>query len=168
MNNDQTNSDELWDEDEDTMKDQFLTFHVGDEIFGFGIEYVTEIVGMQAITNVPDMQSYVKGVINLRGSVIPVVDIRIRFGMSERAYDERTCIVVAELGELTVGLIVDIVNEVTNIPESLISEPPKVYGGAGAQYIMGMGKMEENVIILLDITKLLSGEDQENMHTLES
>lgn len=153
--------------DEDTMKDQYLTFLVGDETFGFGIEYVTEIVGMQSITTVPDMQSYVKGVINLRGSVIPVLDIRLRFGMEEREYDERTCIIVVQMGDLSVGLIVDIVNEVTDIPESKVSAPPKVYGGAGAQYIRGMGKLEEKVIILLDITKLLSGEDQELIKDLE-
>jgi len=154
--------------DEDTMKDQYLTFLVGDETFGFGIEYVTEIVGMQNITTVPDMQSYVKGVINLRGSVIPVLDIRLRFGMEEREYDERTCIIVVQMDGLSVGLIVDIVNEVTDIPESQVSAPPKVYGGAGAQYIQGMGKLEEKVIILLDITKLLSGEDQELIKDLES
>ena len=160
MNEEDSKLDEYLVEDEDTMKDQYLTFVVGDETFGFGIEYVTEIVGMQSITTVPDVQNYIKGVINLRGSVIPVIDIRLRFGLNEREYDERTCIVVVKLNELSVGLIVDIVHEVTNIPESKISEPPKVRGDAGAQYIDGMGKLEDKVVILLDIVKLLSNEEQ--------
>jgi len=160
-------SDETWEESEDTMKDQYLTFFVGDETFGFDIEYVTEIVGMQNITVVPDMQGYVKGVINLRGSVIPVLDIRLRFGIEEKEYDERTCIIVVEMGDLSVGLIVDIVQEVTDIPESQVSPPPKVYGGSGAQYIHGMGKHDDKVIILLDVTKLLSGEEQEFVKDIE-
>jgi len=168
MSDDKSKVDEFWDEDEDTMKDQYLTFAVGEETFGFGIEFVTEIVGMQSITSVPDMQSYVKGVINLRGSVIPVLDIRLRFGLDEKEYDERTCIVVVCLDDLSVGLIVDIVNEVTDIPESQISPPPKVYGGAGSQYISGMGKHEDKVIILLDVTKLLSGDEQDAIKELES
>lgn len=167
MSEDNSKSEDFWDEDEDTMKDQYLTFVVGEETFGFGIEYVTEIVGMQPITTVPDMQDYVKGVINLRGSVIPVIDIRLRFGLEEREYGERTCIVVVKMGELSVGLIVDIVHEVTDIPESKISEPPKVYGGAGAQYISGMGKLDDKVVILLDITKLLSLKDQDAISALK-
>lgn len=154
--------------EEDTMKDQYLTFFVGDETFGFSIEYVTEIVGIQSITAVPDMQGYVKGVINLRGSVIPVLDIRLRFGIEEKEYDERTCIIVVQMEELSVGLIVDIVNEVTNIPESKVSPAPKVYGGSGAQYIQGMGKLDDKVVILLDITKLLSADDQNIIQELES
>jgi len=150
-----------WDEDEDAQKDKYLTFRVGEEIFGFGIEYVTEIVGMQKITEVPDVARYVKGVINLRGLVIPVVDVRLRFGLDERDYDDRTCVVVVQFQDMSVGLIVDIVREVINIPESQISDPPKVYGGAGAQYISGMGKLDDQVAILLDITKLLYENDVE-------
>jgi len=153
-------------EDEDAQKDKYLTFRVGGESFGFGIEHVTEIVGMQKITEVPDMQNYVKGVINLRGLVIPVVDVRLRFGLDEREYDDRTCVVVVQLNDMSVGLIVDTVREVTNIPEAQISQPPKVYGGAGAQYISGMGKLDDMVVILLEIKRLLYDNDVESMSEL--
>jgi len=153
-------------EDEDTMKDQYLTFKIADEVFGFGIEYVTEIVGMQNITEVPDMQSFVKGVINLRGSVIPVIDVRLRFGQSEREYDERTCIIVVKMNDLSVGLIVDIVQEVTDIPESQVSPPPSVYGGAGSDYIHGMGKLEDKVVILLNVTMLLGQDELDQLETV--
>ena len=145
-----------WDEDdEDAQKDKYLTFIVGDEVFGFEIEFITEIVGIQKITEVPDMKNYIKGVINLRGLVIPVVDVRLRFGLEPREYDDRTCVIVVQLNDMSVGLIVDIVREVTNISEDKISRPPKVYGGTGSQYISGMGKLDDMVVILLSVTALL-------------
>ena len=161
----QTDLIEAWD-DEDAQKDKYLTFRVEEETYGFGIEFVTEIVGMQKITEVPDMQNYVKGVINLRGLVIPVIDVRMRFGLEERDYDDRTCVVVVRLDEMSVGLIVDIVREVINIPESQISPPPKVYGGSAAQYINGMGKLDEQVVILLNVKKLLYEKDVEALSEL--
>lgn len=153
-------SDSLF-EEEDAQKDKYLTFNVGDELFGFEIEHVTEIVGIQKITEVPDMPLYVKGVINLRGLVIPVIDVRLRFGLDEREYDDRTCVIVVKLNEISVGLIVDIVREVINIPLALVSQPPRIYGGAGEQYIKGMGKLDEVVVILLEVTKLLYEKDIE-------
>lgn len=162
MADDKSIADDLYDE-EDAQKDKYLTFKVGDELFGFEIEHVTEIVGIQKITEVPDMPSYVKGVINLRGLVIPVVDVRLRFGLEEREYDDRTCVVVVKLKDISVGLIVDIVREVINISQDLVSQPPRVYGGAGEQYIKGMGKLDEVVVILLEVTKLLYENDVEQL-----
>jgi purine-binding chemotaxis protein CheW len=140
---------------EDTLKDMYLTFRLGHEDYGIEIRYVTEIVGMQKITEVPDMPNFVKGVVNLRGQVIPVIDMRLRFHMMQQDYDERTCIVVVNIGGAQVGLVVDTVNEVRNIDEAQVSPPPKAAGADSAQYIQGMGKVGETVVILLEGKKLL-------------
>lgn len=143
------------DEEDGAIDDMYLTFELGDEIYGIGIKYVTEIVGIQNITEVPDMPNFVKGVVNLRGQVIPVVDVRLRFHMEEREYDERTCIVVVNIDDVQLGLVVDTVNEVMTISSSSISPPPKVAAANSAQYIKGMGKIGDSVKILLDGQKLL-------------
>ena len=152
--------EDLWDESEDdAMKDRYLTFRVGDEVYGIEIAYVTEIVGMQKITEVPDMPDFVRGVINLRGQVIPVIDVRARFRMEDRKYDDRTCVVVVQLNETSIGLVVDTVNEVMDIPAAQVSPPPKIGQGEGNRYIKGMGKVGEQVKILLDVSKLLFDEE---------
>jgi purine-binding chemotaxis protein CheW len=140
---------------EDTLKDMYLTFRLGEEDYGLEIRYVTEIVGMQKITEVPDMPHFVKGVVNLRGQVIPVIDMRLRFNMSSRDYDERTCIVVINLKNVQVGLVVDTVNEVRSISEEDVSPPPSAADAQSAQYIHGMGKVGDEVKILLDANRLL-------------
>lgn len=152
--------DDLYDDDdEDTQKDKFLTFAVGKEDYGIEIYHVTEIIGIQDITEVPDMPEYVKGVINLRGKVIPVMDVRLRFKIQEREYDDRTCIVVVEMNGAAVGLVVDTVREVSNIPESQIEPPPNVSEGNKQLFIKGLGKIGDNVKILLDVSKLLYKDD---------
>ena len=156
--------DELWDEDDDdAMKDRYLTFRVGDEVYGIEIAYVTEIVGMQKITEVPDMPNFVRGVINLRGQVIPVIDVRARFHMEDRTYDDRTCVVVIQLNETSIGLVVDTVNEVMDIPADQVSPPPKLGQGEGNRYIRGMGKVGDEVKILLDAGKLLFDNELESL-----
>ena len=143
-------------ENEDTLKNMYLTFRLGSEDYGIEIRYVTEIVGMQKITEVPDMPVFVKGVVNLRGQVIPVLDMRLRFNMQSRDYDERTCIIVVSISGSQVGLVVDTVNEVRNIDDDQISPPPKTAGADAARYIQGMGKVGESVIILLEGQKILN------------
>jgi len=142
-------------ENEDTLKNMYLTFRLGNEDYGIEIRYVTEIVGMQKITEVPDMPVFVKGVVNLRGQVIPVLDMRLRFNMQSRDYDERTCIVVVNISGSQVGLVVDTVNEVRSIDDDQISPPPKAAGADSARYIQGMGKVGESVVILLEGQQLL-------------
>jgi len=158
----QTVSDEHFDFAEDTQRGKFLTFHIADEDYGIEIRFVTEIIGIQSITDVPDMPEYIKGVINLRGNVIPVMDVRMRFKLPEKAYEERTCIVVVNVDDKTVGLVVDKVNEVIDIPETQIEPPPRTKAESG-QYIQGMGKVEEEVKSLLDVRKLLYCEDLEQL-----
>lgn len=145
-------------EGEDTQKDLFLTFRLGSEDYGMEIFHVIEIVGIQKITEVPDMPLYIKGVINLRGSVIPVMDVRLRFGMPEREYDDRTCLIVVRVGDVTTGLVVDRVNEVSEISGQQIEPPPRT-GGETAQYLKGMGKVGDSVKILLDMERLLVEEE---------
>jgi purine-binding chemotaxis protein CheW len=145
--------------EEDTQKGKFLTFHLAREDYGIEIRHVTEIIGIQKITEVPDMPDYVRGVINLRGKVIPVMDVRTRFRMPPREYDERTCIVVVNVEEQSVGLVVDQVNEVTDIPDDQIEPAPRSRNGESS-CVQGMGKIGDEVKILVNVQKLL---DQENL-----
>lgn len=142
---------------EDTQRDLFLTFRLGHEDYGMEIFHVIEIVGIQKITEVPDMPTYLKGVINLRGSVIPVIDVRLRFNMQERDYDDRTCLVVVRVEEVTVALVVDRVNEVSEISSEMIEPPPRT-NVCSSHYLKGMGKVGDAVKILLDVRTLLGEE----------
>ena len=146
---------------EDTLRGRFLTFRVGEEDYGIEIRYVIEIVGVQDITKVPNMPHFVRGVINLLDEDIPVIDVRNRFNMESRDYDARTCVIVVKIGDCMVGLVVDTVNEVREIAEGNISEPPKIGGGQAQEFIRGMGRVGENVLILLDVQKLIGEDDLE-------
>ncbi len=155
--------DDYDEDDEDTQKDKFLTFQVGTEEFGISIRHVTEIIGLQKITDVPDMPGLIKGVINLRGKVIPVMDVRSRFKLESREYDDRTCIVVVNIKDKSVGLVVDRVSEVADIPESQIEPPVQIGSGTASRYIQGMGKIDEDVKILLDVDRLLYEDELESI-----
>ncbi len=150
--------DEYDEDDEDTQKGKFLTFRLGKEDYGIEIRFVTEIIGIQKITEVPDMPDFVRGVINLRGKVIPVMDVRTRFKMPPREYDERTCIIVVHIDDKSVGLVVDKVNEVASIPEGQIEPPPRA-NRERSRYIQGIGKIGEEVKILLDVNNILYAEE---------
>ncbi len=142
---------------EDSQRDLFLTFLLDNEDYGIAISNVTEIIGVQKITNVPDMPEFIKGVINLRGRVIPVMDVRLRFSLPWRDYDERNCIIVVEVNDQTTGLVVDRVKEVIEIPIEQIEPPPK--HGEENCHIRGMGKMDDEVKILLDIESFVAEAD---------
>lgn len=143
------------DELEDTQEGKYLTFLLINEEYGLEIQYVTEIIGIQRITEVPDVPDYIKGVINLRGKVIPVMDVRLRFGAAVREYDERTCIIVIQVKGQPMGLIVDRVSEVLDIPKQDIEPAPGMRRSRENRYIQGMGKVGERVKLLLDVEKLL-------------
>jgi purine-binding chemotaxis protein CheW len=151
---------------EDTQKGKFLTFILGNEHYGLEIRYVTEIVGMQAITTIPELPSYIKGIINLRGSIIPVMDVRLRFGKTPKDYDDRTCVIVIDLQPVSIGLIVDRVSEVISIPDQEIVPPPQV-NKAGNRFIKGIGKTGSEVKLLLDCEKLLSEEDTDTLNSMK-
>ena len=148
------------------MADQdgkYLTFTLANEEYGIGILKIKEIIGMMPITSVPQTPEFVKGVINLRGKVIPVVDLRLRFGMEAIDYTERTCIIVVEItgqsGTVMIGIVVDSVSEVLNIKGEEIEDTPAFGTKLDTDYIFGMAKMEGGVKILLDIDRVLSSEE---------
>lgn len=142
--------------EEDTQKGKYLTFGLGKESYGIGIEYVTEIIGILPITVVPELPDFIRGVVNLRGRIIPVMDVRLRFKKEFRDYNERTCIIVVDIKENSVGLIVDGVSEVTTIPDENIVDQPILSSGTSNQYIKSIGKIGEEVKLLLDVDKLLT------------
>jgi purine-binding chemotaxis protein CheW len=142
---------------------KFLTFALGREEYGIEILKVREIIGYMNITAVPQTPQYVKGVINLRGQVIPVIDLRGKFGMQTAQTTEETCIIVVEISQqqrkLSTGLVVDHVSEVLDIPGANIEDAPQFGGAVDTTFILGMGKVGESVKILLDIDRVLSGAD---------
>ena len=145
------------------MEGKYLTFTLADEKYGIGILKIKEIIGMMPITTVPQTPEFVKGVINLRGKVIPIVDLRSRFNIQEIDYTDRTCIVVVEIenskGMVMIGIVVDAVSEVLNIKTEDIEETPAFGTRLNTDYIHGMAKMEGSVKILLDIDKVLSSQE---------
>ena len=142
---------------------KYLTFTLADEEYGIGILKIKEIIGMLPITSVPQTPEFVKGVINLRGKVIPVLDLRLRFGMDSISYTERTCIIVVEIegksGTVMIGVVVDSVSEVLNIKGEDIEDTPTFGTKLNTDYILGMAKMEGGVKILLDIDRVLSANE---------
>lgn len=150
-------------EEEDTQKGKFLTFRVAAEYYAIEIRYVMEIIRVQKITEVPDTMKYLKGVINLRGKVIPVIDVRMRFNMETASYDDRTCIIVVNINDVMTGLIVDRVSEVIDIPETNIDPAPKAGKRKRSQFIEAMGKVGDQVKIILNVEKLLNEEEIEEL-----
>jgi purine-binding chemotaxis protein CheW len=154
---------DLLEYEEDTQKGKFLTFTLGNETYGIEIKHVTEIIGIQPITEVPELPEYIRGIINLRGKIIPVMDVRLRFRKSFREYNDRTCIVVVDIRDVSIGLIVDSVSEVISISDSEIVPPPELGKAVSNKYIKGIGKVDSEVKLLLDCNKLLNDEETENL-----
>lgn len=146
--------------DEDTQKDRFLSFRIDKEDYAIEIKHVIEIIGIQRITKVPNIKDFIKGIINLRGNIIPVVDVRTRFKLQPIPYNDRTCIVVVKLINTAIGLIVDEVQEVVNMPEDKIAPPPQTNKGTHSRFISGIGKVGKIVKIILNINRLLYDDDQ--------
>ena len=138
---------------------QLVTFSTGDEEFGVDILKVQEIILPMAITKVPKAPEFVEGVINLRGKVIPVIDLRRRFGLKSKAQDKYTRIIVIEINQMIVGFVVDSISEVLRIPANTVEPPPPVVAGLESEYISGVGKLEDRLLILLDLDRLLSRAD---------
>jgi purine-binding chemotaxis protein CheW len=147
----------------DQRAGKYLTFGLGNEEFAIQVLRVREIMGVQQITAVPQTPGYVKGVINLRGKVIPVVDLRLKFGLPEIEYTQRTCIIVVQIesgsGKVQIGVIVDAVSEVLTLQSGEIENTPDFGSGVATPYLLGMAKIKGKVKILLDIDKVLAVED---------
>ena len=140
---------------------KYLTFVLGHEEYGLEILKVREIISVMEITEVPQVPPFIKGVINLRGKVIPIIDLRMKFGMAPIEYTRETCIIVVNVHELLLGIVVDTVAEVLDIPEKDIDPAPTFGGSIKTDFILGMGKVKGKVKILLDIEKVLSSEELE-------
>ncbi len=143
---------------EDSLKNKYLTFDIEDESFAIPIKYVNQIIGIQKISNMPDTPQYVKGVVNLRGKVIPVIDARLRFGLHSIDYNDRTCIIVMIIHDDLYGLIVDKVSEVVIIKEDQVTPPLNQKLTKGNKYIAGIGKVGDQVKIIISPNEILSEE----------
>lgn len=163
--NDDNLDDSDYLDDEDSQKDKYITFLLNKEEYAIEIQYVMEIIGIQKITSLPDMPDYIKGVINLRGKVIPIIDMRKRFRIEEIPYTDRTCFIVVDVEKINFGLIVDEVSEVMDIPEEQIDHPPATKK-SGNKYIRGIGKVGKRVLILLDAKEILIEDELKEIASL--
>lgn len=155
--------------EEDAQKGKFMTFQTGKEYFGISISYVNEIIGMQPITAMPEVKDYIKGLINLRGKIIPVIDVRVRFKMEPMEYTDRTCIIVINVKSTVIGLIVEKIAEVDTIMEDDIVPPPTLGQKESEQnkYVYGLARTGDTVKLLLDPAKLIKEEDMELLEEIQ-
>lgn len=154
-------------EEEESLKNKFLTFFLDKESYGLEIKYVIEIIGIQDITKLPDMPVFIKGIINLRGETIPVMDMRLKFKMNQIEYGPRTCIIVVHIGDVKFGFIVDTVSEVIDIQDENIDPPISSKFTGRNKYILGIGKSNKKVHILLDVNKILNEEEINEIHNID-
>lgn len=145
---------------------QLVTFSIGEEEFGVNILKVQEIIRTMEITKVPRAPEFVEGVINLRGKVIPIIDLRRRFGLISKPEDKDTRIIVIEINNVIVGFVVDAVSEVLRIPASTVEPPPPVVAGVESDYVSGVGKLKDRLLIMLDLDKILSTEDMDMLSAM--
>jgi purine-binding chemotaxis protein CheW len=147
---------------------QLVTFKLGSEEFAVDILKVQEINKMMNITKIPNAPTFIEGVINLRGKIIPIVDLRKRLGFKDQDYDKSTRIIVVELDGLVLGFIVDSVSEVLRIPENTIEPPPTMIAGIESEYIEGVGKVDDRLLILLELKKIFSSPEKKDIESIEA
>lgn len=144
---------------EDTLRDKYLTFVIDNQIYGLEIKYITEIISMQPITKMPDIPSYIKGIINLRGRVIPLIDIRLRFNLEPMEYNMKTSIIVVDIMDRSIGLIVDYVKEVFTLTDEDMVDSTIINKKFGNRYIKGFGKIGSEILLILNCEKILSQDE---------
>lgn len=147
---------------EEDISMKYLTFQISGQTYGISIRNVIEIVQVQPVTELPELPYYAKGIINMRGRVIPLIDVNLRFNKPEQQYTDRTCIIIVDINSMYVGFIVDAVEEVLDIDNSLISPPPSFSADQSGRFVTGIGKMEKSIVLLLD-TRLLLSDDMLGM-----
>lgn len=157
----------MLDQKEIVSEVKVIVFRLKDEEYGVEVNQVKSIEKLEHITRVPRTPQFVKGVINLRGVVTPIIDLRNRFGLEESLYSESTRIIIVAVGELEVGLIVDAANDVIDIPVNAIEPPPEVVGGVEAAYLRGVAKLDKRLLILLNLDKILSTEEIKQLDSIE-
>jgi len=148
-------------------RERYLTFFLGEEQYGIAIDKIKEIIAMMKVTNVPKTPEYMKGVINLRGSIIPVVDTRLRFGMGPQEETMHTAIIIVEVDKVNVGFIVDRVEEVASIDAAHMSEPPKFGSHIDTDFICSMAQIDENVVMILDVLKLFEADELVSLEQIQ-
>ncbi|MEG1971551.1 MAG: chemotaxis protein CheW [Oscillospiraceae bacterium] len=142
----------------DDLEGRYLTFFIDDITYGVELLHVLEIIGVQMITKTPGVPYYIKGIINLRGKIVPVVDVRLKLGQPEKEYDERTCIIVVNISDVSVGLIVDRVSEVVSVNDDMLSPPPESGDGIRCQILQSIAKIGNSIVLNIDIEKMFEGE----------
>jgi purine-binding chemotaxis protein CheW len=150
-----------WDmaEEEDTMKGLYISFSLHGKEYAFEIKYLLEIMALPAITTIPGSAKFLKGVVNLRGKIVPVMDLHLRFSMESVPYHDRTCILLVDINTLTLGLIVDKVNEVVQIPDQNIDLAPKIGESHASRFVYATGRVGESIKILIDLERLLTDDE---------
>lgn len=151
-----------------SKKERYLTFFLGNEQYGIAIERIKEIIAMMKITSVPKIPPYMRGVINLRGSIIPIIDTRLRFAMDSREADMHTAIIIVEVEKVNIGFIVDRVEEVASIDTLNLSEPPKFGSHIDTDFISSVAQIEENVVMILDVLKLFEADEIINLAEIQN
>lgn len=146
----------------DDLAGKYLTFYIADNVYGVELMHVIEIISIQSITRVPNVPNYVKGIINLRGKIAPVIDIRLKFKLEERAYDERTCIIVVSIDNAQVGLIVDSVSEVTVIDSANLSAVTEINRINNNKFLKSIGRIGSKLILNIDCEKIFH--DSSDVH----
>jgi len=157
----------MLDQKEIVSEVKVIVFRLKDEEYGVEVHQVKSIEKLEHITRVPRTPKFVKGVINLRGVVTPIIDLRNRFSLEDSEYSEATRIIIVAVGELEVGLIVDAANDVIDIPVNAIEPPPEVVGGVEAAYLRGVAKLDRRLLILLNLDKVLSNEEIKQLDAIE-
>lgn len=153
------------DEDElDLQTDKYLTFLIDNQFYAFSIKDIIEIIEVQKITPVPEFPAYAKGIINLRGRIIPILDVRLRFNKDETTYTERTCIIVVTIKDKEFGFIVDTVDEVIDIDKDNIEGPPMITSEKSTRYITAVAKVDNKIVLILDSNKMLNDEEIESFN----
>jgi purine-binding chemotaxis protein CheW len=148
-------------EQEDTLVNKYLIFTIDKEEYGIEITHILEIIGIQPITPVPDVESYVRGVTNLRGKIVPVIDARLKLKKDFRQYDDRTCIIIINYKDILMGMIIDKVSEVINLVQEDILPPSSIKKGANSRYIKSIGKYKDKIAFILDCEEIVKTEELE-------
>lgn len=161
--------EEELEEKEDIRQGKYMTFQIGKDVYGIELQYVNEILQMQPITPIPEVEHFIKGLINLRGKIVPVIDVADRFGKDAFSYTDRTCVIVIEVKGIEVGLIIENIAEVVSIKEEDILPPPSMnHSGMQSKFVRGIGKVDGKVKLLLDPVKLLSDDSLEFLDKQEA
>lgn len=142
----------------DDLSGKFLTFYIEDTVYGIELLHVIEIISVPPITQLPSVPDYIKGITNLRGKIVPVIDVRLKFHLPERAYDEKTCIIVVVIDDMNVGLIVDSVSEVSTVSGDQMAQPPQLSGSDDNRYLQSVTQDGGRVILNLDCEKFFSSD----------